>query len=95
METPVIAYNGCRFMVIVCYDLRFPVWCRRVIDVKDYDIIIVPANWPDSRRYAWRHLLIARAIENQAYVIGCNRSGSDLYGRYDGMSGSTIIKVCQ
>lgn len=77
---PVVRYRGWNISLCICYDLRFPVWCRNV-DSK-YDLMIVVANWPTSRQYAWEHLLIARAIENQAYVIGCNRTGSDDYGKY-------------
>lgn len=77
---PVIRFRGWNVAMMVCYDLRFPVWSRNV-DCK-YDLMLVPANWPTSRKYAWEHLLVARAIENQAYVVGCNRSGSDDYGDY-------------
>lgn len=76
----IIEYKGWNIMIAVCYDLRFPAWLRN-INLK-YDVLIVPANWAHSRAYAWEHLLIARAIENQAYVIGCNRSGKDEYGEY-------------
>ena len=85
-QPPVIKYKGWNVAMIVCYDLRFPVWCRRHDDHCQYDLLMVVANWPQSRRYAWDHLLIARAIENQSYVAGDNRSGSDAYGEYDGMS---------
>lgn len=51
-----------------------------------YDVMLVPANWPQSRRFAWEHLLIGRAIENQAYYIGADRSGNDAYGCYDDMT---------
>lgn len=81
---PVVRYRGWNICMIVCYDLRFPAWCRNR-DLR-YDLLLVPANWPTTRAYAWNHLLIARAIENQAYVIGANRSGRDDYGEYDGMS---------
>ena len=81
---PVVRFRGWNIAVAVCYDLRFPVWCRNV-GLK-YDLLTFPANWPNSREYAWRHLLIARAIENQAYVIGVNRSGEDKFGCYDNMS---------
>ena len=57
------------------YDLRFPVWCRNVGN--EYDLLLFVANWPQSRSYAWRNLLIARAIENAAYVCGVNRIGQD------------------
>jgi predicted amidohydrolase len=81
---PVVRFRGWNIAMIVCYDLRFPVWCRNKANA--YDALIVPANWASAREYAWRHLLIARAIENQAYVIGANRSGRDDYGEYDNMS---------
>ncbi|MBO4944336.1 MAG: nitrilase family protein [Muribaculaceae bacterium] len=81
---PIIRFRGWNFAMIICYDLRFPVWSRNVGG--HYDILLVPANWPESRGYAWEHLLIARAIENQAYVAGANRSGTDEYGTYDNLS---------
>ncbi|MDE5745694.1 MAG: nitrilase family protein [Paramuribaculum sp.] len=76
----VIEFKGWKIMMAICYDVRFPAWLRNH-NLK-YDVLIVPANWAHSRAYAWKHLLIARAIENQAYVIGCNRSGCDEYGEY-------------
>lgn len=76
----IIEFKGWKIMVAVCYDLRFPAWLRNY-QLK-YDLLIIPANWAHSRLYAWEHLLIARAIENQAFVIGCNRSGQDEYGEY-------------
>ena len=78
---PVIQYKRWNISMIICYDLRFPVWCRN-LDQR-YDMLLVPANWPQARAYAWRHLLIARAIENQAVVIGANRSGHDEFGEYN------------
>lgn len=83
-EIPVIRFRGWSISMVICYDLRFPVWCRNRNN--EYELLIVPANWPEVRRYAWEHLLIARAIENQAYVAGANRSGSDDYGVYDNLS---------
>ena len=79
----VIAYGGLRFLLLVCYDLRFPVWsrCRG-----DYDAILCVASWPASRREAWRTLLRARAIENACYVVGVNRTGDDPQNRYAGDS---------
>jgi omega-amidase len=58
----------------ICYDLRFPVWCRNNLD---YDLLVYCANWPEVRTNAWEILLKARAIENQCYVIGANRIGID------------------
>jgi omega-amidase len=68
----------------ICYDLRFPVWAR---NTTDYDIYLNVANWPEKRVGAWEQLLIARAIENQCYVIGVNRVGKDENGHvYSGNS---------
>ena len=63
-----------RTRLSVCYDLRFPVWlrCR-----EDYDLMLCVANWPAARQSAWGALLRARAVENQCYVVGVNRTGSD------------------
>ena len=69
----IIRYRGWNILIVVCYDLRFPVWLRN--NNCKYDIIIVVANWPKTQDYEWQHLLIARAIENQCYVCGCNRIG--------------------
>lgn len=82
----VVEYKGVRFLLQICYDLRFPVWSR---NRGDYDAIIYVANWPKTRHDAWTTLLRARAIENQCYVIGVNRVGSDPNCRYRG--GSVII----
>ena len=81
---PIVRFRGWNLSMIICYDLRFPVWCRN--QGMRYDVMLVPANWPDARSFAWSRLLSARAIENQAYYVGANRSGSDDYGHYDGMS---------
>lgn len=78
---PVIRFRGWDIMLIVCYDLRFPVWCRNTPHTP-YDILAVPANWPHSRIFQMHQLLSARAIENQAFAIGANRTGQDLYGTY-------------
>lgn len=73
-ERVVLSYRGWRILLQVCYDLRFPVFSR---NRNDYDMALYVANWPAARSHAWRTLLQARAIENQAYVLGCNRVGSD------------------
>jgi predicted amidohydrolase len=73
-ERCVITYKGWRILLTVCYDLRFPVFCR---NKNDYDLMLCVANWPSGRAHHWRSLLIARAIENQAYVAGVNRVGKD------------------
>lgn len=72
----IIQHNGWRIMPVVCYDLRFPVWLRRTAN-EDYDLMLVVANWPDRRIEHWKALLIARAIENQCYVVAVNRVGMD------------------
>ncbi|MCM1348864.1 MAG: hypothetical protein NC338_05575 [Firmicutes bacterium] len=77
---PIITLKSWRLRPIICYDVRFPVWNR--IKKNDYDAMLVIANWPNSRSYAWQHLIIARAIENQAYIAACNREGEDIYGTY-------------
>jgi predicted amidohydrolase len=61
---------------LICYDLRFPVWARNTSG-SEYDLLIYVANWPDKRTHHWKSLLTARSIENQAYVAGVNRVGSD------------------
>lgn len=83
-NVPVIRFRGWNIAMVICYDLRFPVWCRSRNCL--FDLLLVPANWPQSRGYAFEHLLIARAIENQCAVAGCDRGGSDQYGDYDGLS---------
>lgn len=69
-------YLGWKFRLIVCYDLRFPVWTR---NTDDYDVLLCPANWPAVRNEQWKALLKARAIENMAYCVGVNRIGVDDY----------------
>ena len=81
----VVEYDGFRFLLLTCYDLRFPLWCRYSSHL-EFDAIIVVANWPESRQNAWQILTRARAIENQAYLIGCNRVGNDSYNHYRGLS---------
>jgi omega-amidase len=82
----VVAWRGLRIALQVCYDLRFPVWSRRRLGY-DYDALVYVANWPAVRREAWRALLVARAIENQCYVVGVNRTGTDGKGlEYSGDS---------
>lgn len=80
----IVAFRGWNISMLICYELRFPVWGRNV-DMRT-DLLLVPANWPINRGYAWQHLLIARAIENQLVVAGADRSGCDDYGEYDGLS---------
>ncbi len=80
----VFTFRGVRISANICYDLRFPVWSR---NRSDYDLLINSANWPESRRDVWITLLKARAIENQCYVAGSNRIGTDGTGtKYSGES---------
>jgi len=81
---PVFNYLGWRIRPLICYDLRFPVWSR---NQNNYDLLIYVANWPKSRSEVWLTLLKARAIENQCYVVGVNRVGTDGMGiEYSGDS---------
>jgi predicted amidohydrolase len=72
----IVEYKGWKIHPLICYDLRFPVWSRRT-KTNDYDVLLYVANWPERRVQAWNQLLIARAIENQCYVVGVNRVGND------------------
>ncbi|MCR9260554.1 MAG: amidohydrolase [Pseudomonadaceae bacterium] len=77
--------KGWRVLASVCYDLRFPVWLR---NTNDYDLMVCVANWPAARQSAWNTLLRARSIENQTFVAGVNRVGTDGNGVvYAGGSG--------
>ena len=71
----IVELNGWKICPLICYDLRFPVWMRNTDSA--YDLMIIVANWPERRALHWRSLIPARAIENQAYVIGVNRVGHD------------------
>lgn len=80
----IASVNGWKMNLMVCYDLRFPVWSRQTRSLQgevgsglEYDVLIYVANWPEKRNTAWKSLLRARAIENQCYVIGVNRVGND------------------
>lgn len=77
----IVEYGGVRFLLAVCYDLRFPVWLR---NRDDYDAILLVASWPGVRRFAWDTLTRARAIENACYAGVVNRIGSDPACEYDG-----------
>lgn len=79
----VVAWRGVRFLLQVCYDLRFPVFSRYR---GDYDAIIYVANWPSRRRDVWLTLLKARALENQCFVVGVNIVGNDRACEYQGDS---------
>jgi len=69
-------WNGWKIKPVVCYDLRFPAWCRNN-RTEPYDLLVCPASWPSVRSDVWRTLLKARALENQCYVAGVNRIGTD------------------
>ena len=79
----IVEFRGVRFLLQVCYDLRYPLWAR---NRGDYDCILYSANFPISRDTAWRTLIRARAIENQCYVAACNRIGTDQQCEYYGRS---------
>jgi predicted amidohydrolase len=98
----IASVNGWRILLLVCYDLRFPVWSRQTPDGiaaptvpptgepgLEYDCIVYVANWPERRSLAWKTLLQARAIENQSYVVGVNRVGND--GNNIAHSGDSMI----
>ena len=92
----IASVNGWKLNLQICYDLRFPVWARQSTSLHDrkegcaeYDVLVYLANWPERRIQAWRSLLIARAIENQTYVIGVNRVGNDGNGIYH--SGNSMV----
>ena len=70
-----VKLHGWKIRPFICYDLRFPVWTRNVGNL--FDVALFVANWPDKRSFHWKTLLLARAIENQCYVIGVNRVGMD------------------
>lgn len=82
-ERLIASVNGWKINLLVCYDLRFPVWSRQTSQGRgeerafEYDVLVYVANWPERRNTAWKSLLRARAIENQCYVIGVNRVGND------------------
>jgi omega-amidase len=94
----VASVKGWKVNLLVCYDLRFPVWARQSSrqpekeggsENAEYDLLIYVANWPERRNHAWKTLLQARAIENQCYVAGVNRVGEDGNGIYH--SGDSMI----
>jgi predicted amidohydrolase len=84
-------WKGWRICPLICYDLRFPVWSRNS-DVP-YDLLLYVANWPAPRRHHWNTLLQARAIENQAFVLGINRVGKDNNGLE--YAGDSVVIDCK
>lgn len=94
----IASVKGWKINLLVCYDLRFPVWARQSPPQlrergpgaeMEYDVLIYVANWPERRVHAWKTLLQARAIENQCYVVGVNRVGDD--GNKIHYSGESMI----
>jgi omega-amidase len=83
----IVHYKHWNIRLLVCYDLRFPVWSRNVENA--YDLLIYVANWPTSRAKVWKTLLPARALENMAYVCGVNRVGTDGNGLV--YSGDSVV----
>jgi predicted amidohydrolase len=85
-DRTVFEYKGVKILLLVCYDLRFPVWARNKTGY-DYDVILVVANWPDIRIQYWDALIAARATENQCYIAAVNCVGDDGMGlHYNGHS---------
>jgi len=87
----IASVKGWKINLQVCYDLRFPVWARQQSSeiAPEYDLLIYVANWPERRSHAWKTLLCARAIENQCYVVGVNRVGTDGNNIYH--SGNSLV----
>lgn len=87
----IASVKGWKINLLICYDLRFPVWSRQQSgeNETEYDLLIYVANWPERRSHAWKTLLCARAIENQCYVAGVNRVGKDNKNIYH--SGNSLV----
>lgn len=83
--------KGWKISPIICYDLRFPVWSKNTWSEGNYayDLLVCLANWPACRAHVWKTLLLARAMENQVFVAGVNRVGSDGYGT--GHAGDSLV----
>ena len=86
-EPCVVTLGGVRIALLICFDLRYPELFRAV--ARDVDAVVLIANWPAARRAHWDALVLARAIENQCYVIAVNRTGEGGGLEYDG--GSVVI----
>lgn len=99
-ERVVVEWRGVRFLLMVCYDLRFPIFSRNMPrEEGGYDCALYVASWPTPRVAAWRTLLLARAIENQCYVCGVNRVGEDPACQYCGGTAAIdpygrVIEAC-
>ena len=85
--------KGWKIRPFICYDLRFPAWTRNVNN--RFDMALFVANWPAARAKHWKILLQARAIENQAYVVGVNRIGTDGNGLYHSGDSSVVDPLGQ
>lgn len=86
-----VRYRGWNIAMVVCYDVRFPIWCRN--KGNEYDLLLAVANWPKVRAEAWKLLLGARAVENLSYVAGVNCTGTDHMGfPYEGESDAIDFK---
>lgn len=83
----IVNYKGWNICLLICYDLRFPVWSRNTGN--EYDLLLYVANWPASRRHVWDALLPARTLENMSYVCGVNRVGVD--GNNLSYNGGSIV----
>ncbi len=96
VERLIVDWRGFRICPLICYDLRFPVWARNTIQEAQsdrhaaYDVLIYVANWPIARSHHWRILCEARAVENQAFVVGVNRVGIDGNG-YEYRGDTSVI----
>ncbi len=90
-QTVIVSFRGWKLCLQVCYDLRFPEGARNGLTEKTahYDVLIYVANWPEVRRTPWTSLLVARAIENQCYLLASNRVGTD--GNNISYSGDSVI----
>ena len=84
----IASVKGWKINLQICYDLRFPTWARQAAP-NEYDVLMYVANWPEKRSHAWKTLLVARAIENQAFVVGVNRVGLD--GKNIAHSGNSMV----
>lgn len=87
-QKKIINFKGFNIQLLICYDLRFPVWIRRTKQ-EDYEAIVLVANWPEKRAAHWKALLRARAIENQCFVVAVNRVGFD--GKQIAHSGDSCV----
>ena len=95
----IVELKGWKICPMICYDLRFPVWIRNKWKedssttlgmTADYDLLLFVTNWPERRNHTWKTLLMARAMENQAYVVGLNRVGNDGHTIYHSGDSSVI-----